>query len=135
MRRWLAVFGFALLWTGLAPGQGLLIPENKDLAPLAMVNHDVKIHVEDQAAVTRVTQTFRNPTSQQLEATYVFPIPKGAGVKKFVMWVDGKEVSGELVEAEKARTIYTDIVRRIQDPGLLEYVGSNLLRLRVFPIP
>jgi Ca-activated chloride channel family protein len=51
------------------------------------------------------------------------------------MWVDGKEVSGELVEADKARTIYTDIVRRTQDPGLLEYIGSNLLRLRVFPVP
>ena len=86
-------------------------------------------------AVTRVKQTFRNPTSRQLEATYVFPVPKGASVKKFTMWVDGKEVTGELVEADKARTIYTDIVRRTQDPGLLEYMGNNLLRLRVFPVP
>src|SRR5262249_26152455 len=39
------------------------------------------------------------------------------------------------VEADKARQIYTDIVRRTQDPGLLEYMGNNLLRLRVFPVP
>jgi Ca-activated chloride channel family protein len=133
-------YGFAfcclgLLWTASVHGQGLLVPADKDLAPLAMVNHEVSIQIEDQVAITKVTQTFRNPTSQQLEATYLFPVPKGASVKKFVMWVDGKEQTGELVEAEKARTIYTDIVRRIQDPGLLEYVGSNLLRLRVFPIP
>jgi Ca-activated chloride channel homolog len=135
MRRWLAALTFGLLWTTTVQAQGLLIPTDKTLAPLALVNQNVKIRIEDQAAVTRVTQIFRNPTSQQLEATYVFPVPKGASVKKFTMWVDGKEVSGELVEADKARTIYTDIVRRIQDPGLLEYVGSNLLRLRVFPVP
>jgi Ca-activated chloride channel family protein len=135
MRYGLAVFCLGLIWTGSVQAQGLLVPADKDLAPLAMVNHDVNIRIEDQVAVTKVTQTFRNPSSQQLEATYVYPVPKGASVKKFVMWVDGKEVTGELVEADKARTIYTDIVRRIQDPGLLEYVGSNLLRLRVFPIP
>ena len=51
------------------------------------------------------------------------------------MWVDGKEVKGELVEADKARQIYTTIVRRTQDPGLLEYIGNNLLQMKVFPMP
>jgi Ca-activated chloride channel family protein len=117
-----------------APAAGLLIPKDSD-APLAMVNHHVKVTIDEQVAITRVDQTFRNHTSRQLEATYVFPVPKGASVTRFAMWVNGKEVKGELVEAEKARTIYTDIVRRIQDPGLLEYMGNNLLKLRVFPIP
>ncbi len=135
MRHWFAVLAAGLLWTTAVQAQGLLVPTEKDLAPLAMVAHNVKIKIEDQAAVTHVTQTFRNPTSRQLEATYLFPVPKGAGVKKFTMWVDGKEVNGELVEADKARTIYTDVVRRLQDPGLLEYVGSNMLRLRIFPVP
>jgi hypothetical protein len=40
-----------------------------------------------------------------------------------------------LVPADKAREIYTSIVRRTQDPGLLEYMGNNLLRMRVFPVP
>jgi len=100
-----------------------------------MVQHDVTIAIEEQAAVTRVVQTFHNPTDRPLEATYVFPVPKGAGVRKFAMWVDGKEVPGELVEAGKARAIYTEIVRRTQDPGLLEYMDGNLLKLRVFPVP
>jgi Ca-activated chloride channel family protein len=51
------------------------------------------------------------------------------------MWVDGKEVPGELVEAAKAREIYTSIVQRTLDPGLLEYMGTELLKLRVFPVP
>jgi Ca-activated chloride channel family protein len=50
------------------------------------------------------------------------------------MWVNGKEVAGEMIEADKARNIYTEIVRRTHDPGLLEYLGNNLMRMRVFPI-
>src|ERR1700731_4453289 len=135
MRR-LLLAAFALV-IGLAPvqGAGLLIPAEKTLPPLAMLNHKVTIAIEDQVAITRVEQTFRNHTPRQLEATYIFPVPKGASVDKFTMWVDGKETKGELVEAKKAREIYTSIVRRTQDPGLLEYLGADLLRLRVFPIP
>src|SRR3954470_17454172 len=114
---------------------GLLIPEEKTLPPLAMVNHKVTIAIEDQVALTRVEQTFRNHTDRQLEATYVFPVPKGASVNKFTMWVDGKETKGEMIEAARARQVYNDIVRRTQDPALLEYIGQNLLRMRVFPVP
>jgi len=117
-----------------AHGRGLLIPDDKQVPPLAMVNHQVTITIDDQVAETRVEQTFRNHTARALEATYVFPVPKGASVRKFTMWVNGKETAGEMVEADKARHIYTDIVRRTQDPGLLEYMGNNLLRLKVFPI-
>jgi Ca-activated chloride channel homolog len=134
MRRVLVVLTLLLAGSGSARAHGLLIPEEKSVPPLAMVNHRVTIALEDQVAVTRVEQTFRNHTDRQLEATYIFPVPRGASVNKFTMWVGGKEVSGEMVEAAKARHIYEDIVRRTQDPGLLEYMGNNLLRMRVFPI-
>jgi Ca-activated chloride channel family protein len=136
MRRyWLALPALLLACAGQAGAHGLLIPEDKSLPPLAMLNHRVTVNVEDQVAQTRVEQTFRNHTDRALEATYVFPVPKGASVDRFTMWVNGKETKGELVEADKARQIYTSIVRRTQDPGLLEYMGNNLLRMRVFPVP
>src|SRR5205807_2839364 len=118
-----------------ASANGLLIPEDKQLPPLAMLQHKVTIKLDDQVALTHVEQVFRNHTDRQLEATYVFPVPKGASVTKFTMWVNGKEVHGELLPADQARAVYTSIVRRTQDPGLLEYIGNNLLRMRVFPIP
>src|SRR5262245_8088827 len=130
----LLLLSVLLLWAGGAHANGLLIPEDRNLPPLAMLNHKVTVAIEDQAAVTRVEQTFRNHTDRALEATYVFPVPPGASVNSFALWVSGKEVKGELVEANKAREIYTSIVRRTQDPGLLEHLGNNLLRLRVFPI-
>lgn len=118
-----------------ASAAGLLVPEDKKLPPLAMVNHKVVVTIDEQVAITTVEQTFRNHTDRNLEATYLFPVPKGASVDKFTMWVDGKEMGGELLDAKKANQVYTDIVRRTQDPGLLEYLGSSLLKLSVFPVP
>src|SRR3954454_18763815 len=131
----LAVLALLVGTLSSAQAAGLLIPEEKTLPPLAMLNHKVTITIEDQIAVTRVEQTFRNHTDRELEATYIFPVPAGASANKFTMWVDGKETKGEMVPADKAREIYTSIVRRTQDPGLLEHMGKNLYRLRVFPIP
>src|SRR5438309_66130 len=98
MRRFVPV----LLLLGLAStadARGLLIPTEKKLPPLAMLSHQVDIRIEDQVAITRVEQVFRNHTNRQLEATYVFPVPRGASVQKFIMWVDDKAIPGELVEA------------------------------------
>jgi Ca-activated chloride channel homolog len=117
-----------------ASAAGLLIPDDVKLPPLAMVNHRVSVSIVDQVAITTVEQTFRNHTERNLEATYLFPVPSGATVDKFTMWVDGKELGGELLDAKHANKVYTDIVRRTQDPGLLEYLGNSLMRLRVFPI-
>ncbi len=133
VRAWLATL-CGLFLAGAGQAAGLLIPEDKQLPPLAMVNHRVTIAIEEQVAVTTVEQTFRNHTDRNLEAVYLFPVPKGAAVNKFTMWVNGKETSGELLEAKKAAQVYTDIVRRTQDPGLLEYIGNDLMRLKVFPI-
>ena len=135
MRRFLTVFGLMLLCTGSVHATARLIPTDKTLPPLSMTAHQVNISIDEQVAVTRIEQTFHNSTNRQLEATYYLPVPKGANVKRFSMWVDGKEVPGELVEADKARKIYTDIVQRTLDPGLLEYMDNSLLKMRIFPVP
>src|SRR5947209_9465734 len=135
MRRFLIAGPVLALLASPTFAHGLLIPVDAKVPPLSMVRHHVQVAIEDQVAVTQVDQTFRNHTDRPLEATYVFPVPRGASVRKFALWVNGREVPGELVEADKARQVYTDIVRRTQDPGLLEYLGTNLLRLRIFPVP
>lgn len=133
MRQVLSVLA-SLIVAGSTSAYGLLIPVDRTLPPLAMVSHEVSVAVDEQVAVTKVEQIFRNHTDRSLEATYIFPVPRGTSVRKFTMWVDGREFSGELVEAGKARQIYTDIVRRTLDPGLLESIGNHLFRVRVFPV-
>lgn len=135
MKRNLLTVALVLMAAGLADARGIVIPTEKSIPPLAMLNHKVEVVIDSQVAVTRLEQTFRNHTSRDLEATYIFPVPKGASVQEFAMWVGGKKVKGELVEAARAREIYTSIVRQTQDPGLLEYLGNDLLQMKIFPIP
>lgn len=135
MRALLALILPLIVSVPLLRAQGYMIPRDRSLPPMQLVNHRVKVMLEDQVAVTTVKQTFRNQSSRQLEAVYSFNVPKGATVREFSMMVGGKKVKGELVEAAKAKAIYTEIVRRTMDPGLLEYIGTDLLQMSVFPVP
>ena len=122
---------------------GIIIPEPPPLPEpvpldeswLTIRYHRVTVTIEDQVAVTHVEQEFLNECDWEVEGTYVFPLPEGAAVSEFVMWVDGKPVEGEILPADEARQIYEDIVRRRRDPALLEYVGRNAVQARIFPIP
>ncbi len=102
--------------------------------PLAIKVHRVQVTIEDQVAVTRVDQVFRNDNDFTVEGVYVFPLPEGAAVTSFSLWMDGEEVEGKVLDKDEARRIYEDIVRSLRDPALLEYVGQGLVQASVFPI-
>lgn len=95
----------------------------------------VQADITDGVAVTVVEQSFLNPTRQQIEGVYIFPLPDNVAVGDFAMTVDGKTLRGEVLDAATARKAYEDIVRRLRDPGLLEYLGQRLFRASIFPIP
>ena len=114
-------------------GTGLLIPKDGTLPPLAIKHQRVNIAIKDGVANTRMEQVFKNHTNRDLEAVYIFPVPAGATIDDFAMYINGKRQSGELVEKKKARKIYEDIVRRMKDPGLLEHIGANLFKVSVYP--
>lgn len=113
---------------------GFLVPTRPDVEPLSIRYHRVNVGVRERIAETRVEQTFYNHTGEVLEATYVFPVPPGATVSGFAMWVNGRRQEGELLDSGQARAIYEQIVARMRDPGLVEHIGGNLFRARVFPI-
>ncbi len=114
----------------------MLIPTDTSMGPLGIKYQRVSAEIIDGAAVTKVEQVFVNSSSRQLEAHYVFPLPKGAALQEFYLWINGKRTKGEMLEKQKATDIYHEgIVRRLQDPGLLEYVDTDAFRARVFPVP
>jgi Ca-activated chloride channel family protein len=117
---------------------GFIIPSprpGQDIPPLSVKYHHVKVEVVNQVARTSVDQVFINHFGRDIEGTYIFPIPEVASVSDFSMYVGNERVKGEILDSREARRIYEDIVRRMRDPGLLEYIGRNLFRARVFPIP
>lgn len=131
-----ALWTAALLVAVAAPAfaQGIVIPDDPNLPPLSLIHHRVKVDIDRQGATTTIEQVYLNNTDRQLEAQYVFPIPRGAAMSRFTMLMNGKEKSGEMVEKDKARQIYNSIVNRSRDPGLLEYLGGDLFRANIFPI-
>ncbi len=130
--RWILLLGF--LVTSNADAAGLLAPDDQTLPPLRITDHLVDVKIHDRVALTTITQTFHNDTGRRLEATYVFPLPEYADLTDFRMSFNGKFVEGEVLPADEARRIYESIVRRTKDPGLIEFIGRRLLRMRVFPI-
>ena len=102
---------------------------------LSIKDYDVKVKITGQLATTTVEQVYQNSFPRMLEGTYLFPIPEGASISKFYLYVNGEEVPGEVLEANEARRIYEGIVRQMNDPALLEFAGCGLFRARIFPIP
>ncbi|MCP4694564.1 MAG: VWA domain-containing protein [Desulfobacterales bacterium] len=116
------------------PAPGPIVHRPHPFAPLTIKYHHVDVKITGQVAVTGVDQVFHNPNPRRLEGTFVFPIPEGASIDKFSMDIDGKQVEAELLDADKARKIFEDIVRKMRDPALLEYVGRGAFKARIFPI-
>lgn len=143
-------FTVAIAWVGLfcslAWADGFIVvhpwvppepiaPMPPKSTPLEVRTHRVDTQITDNVAITRIDQVFYNPISRQLEGTYIFPLADDVSIQKFSMFMDGKEVHGELLDRDKAAKIYQDIVNKNRDPALLEYAGTRMYRARVFPIP
>ena len=117
-----------------ARAAGMLIADGGLGGVLKIEEHNVRVTINNGVALTEVTQVFRNTENRQVEALYVFPVPKGASVANFSMWIGGKEMIGEVVEKKRAREIYDSYKRVRRDPGLLEQVDYKNFELRIFPI-
>ena len=144
MRRILALIAVLVLSLVIvmpALADGVIIIDPPILPPpdfsrwLTIRYHRVHVTIENQVAVTEVDQVFRNDASVPVEGTYLFPLPSGAVVEDFKMWVDGQVLEPEILPADEARAIYESYVRRNRDPALLEYVGRDAVRAAIFPIP
>lgn len=134
-----AILFMFIISAAAAYADGMIIPRPLPDMPrppnLTIKYHRVKVTINNQVATTEVDQVFVNELNRDLEGEYIFPLPDGAALSSFAMEVDGKMVEGKVLEKDEAREIYERIVRQRRDPALLEYVGRNLVRARVYPIP
>ncbi len=136
IRIWLWIF-IAGLSTELF-ADGFIIPRprpGETIPPLTVRYHRVKVEIRDQLARTSIDQVFFNNHDRDIEGTFIFPLPRDASVSEFALFIGEKRVEAEILDSQQARQMYEEIVRRLKDPGLLEYIGRNAFRARVYPIP
>ena len=129
----IAILGLLGL-TGRASAAGLLLADGGFGGALEVKEHAAKVTINNGIAVTEVTQVFLNTEDRQVEALYTFPVPRGASVANFSMWINGKEMTGEVLEKKRAREIYESYKQTRRDPGLLEQTDYRTFEMRIFPI-
>src|SRR4051794_5082866 len=87
------ITGLALACLGVplpsAFAAGLLIAEGGLGGSLEIKEQDVKVTINNGVAVTEVDQIFLNKENRIVEALYTFPVPRGASVASFSMWING----------------------------------------------
>jgi Ca-activated chloride channel homolog len=113
---------------------GLMTPASGQLAELEIRQHHVNVVIEDGYAITNVDQVFFNPHNSALEAIYSFPVPEKASVGEFTYWIDGKPVTGEVVEKKQARQIYEQEKSQGRETALTEKDDYKSFDSSVYPV-
>jgi Ca-activated chloride channel family protein len=136
---WIKTGHFLVLLIGLLIGNlahaaGLLTPSDGSLPPLDLKSQQVNVVIEDGYAVTTVEQVFHNPHAQDLEAIYSFPVPEHGSVGEFTLWIDGKPVTGEVLEKQEARRVYEEEKKAGRNAGLTEKDSYKTFDIAVSPV-
>ncbi|MDQ3815980.1 MAG: hypothetical protein M3347_18885, partial [Armatimonadota bacterium] len=132
----LAVVVVVLCLTWPAFATVLLQPTGDDAIPLRTKSLNAHVTIERQFATTDLEMTFQNETRNRVEADFIYTVPPGAVVTYFAYWFGNEKVIARIVEKERATAIYQYITAppRQRDPALVELIGKNLLRARIFPV-
>jgi ferric-dicitrate binding protein FerR (iron transport regulator)/tetratricopeptide (TPR) repeat protein len=131
----------------LGDAGGRLVPESRhgggDLvavdphgqeARLSLRKYQIDVHVEDGFARTTIDQTYFNHLPSRVEGTFYFPLPADASLSRLAMYVNGDLNEGGMVDRDEGRAIYQQIVTKMQDPALLEWMDGTTFKMRVFPL-
>lgn len=111
-----------------------VMPDRGCLTGIIRTSSQVRVQMVNRILRYEVDETFLNTGGGLGEADYLFPLPAGSAFEDLKLSINGELVAGETMNATDARRIYEDIVRRHRDPALVEWMGSGLLRARIFPI-
>ncbi len=98
---------------------------------LPLIALDVDVRVAGVVASIEVAQTFVNSTGVAIEATYMFPLPDRAAVRRFRMEVAGRVVEGVVEERGAAREQYDEAIAAGHRAAITEEERAGVFTLRV----
>lgn len=112
------------------------IDENGQPGALCPLQHTaVSGEVQGPVASVRVRQIFKNPTSDPLEAIYMFPLSASGAVDDMTLRIGDRVVKGRIKEKAEARAIYESARRQGKLAGLLDQQRPNVFIQSVANIP
>jgi Ca-activated chloride channel family protein len=92
------------------------------------------VDILESTAVTTIEIHLQNTGNRREEAELIVPVPDGAVVRGFAYDGPGGEITAQVLPKDEAKKIYQQLVSKIRDPALVEFVGYNLIRSSVFPV-
>lgn len=95
----------------------------------------VEAEIAGVLARVRVSQVFKNPYSNRLEASYVFPMPENCAVDAYSFQMGERVVIGEVKEKEEARRVYQQARDDGRKVSLLEQERANVFTQSIANIP
>lgn len=107
-------------------GSLLLKTDGDGYSDASRLGIDVDLTVSGPTLRAKVTQVFRNPTSNWVEAVYVYPLPEGGAVDTIKMVIGNRVVVGDIKERQQARAIYEQARRNGQKAALTEQERPNI---------
>jgi Ca-activated chloride channel homolog len=120
--------------TDQGPQSGTLLFANKDGSTqiaAVQLGTDMNVSVSGNIARVRVTQAFRNTSSEWMAATYLYPMPEDAAVDSLKMTVGQRVIIGHIKKREEAREIYETAKQEGKKAGLVEQQRPNMFTSEV----
>ncbi len=104
----------------------LLLKTDDGYADASRLGIDVDLTVSGPTIRAKVTQIFRNPTTDWVEAVYVYPLPSGGAVDTLKMVIGDRVVAGDIKERQQAKIIYEQAKQNGQKAALTEQERPNI---------
>ncbi|HLB73434.1 MAG TPA: VIT domain-containing protein [Sedimentisphaerales bacterium] len=119
----------------------VIVPQSRRIAfapdrrgAIEITDVEVLIDILESTATTTIEIRLQNTSNSRQEAELIVPAPDGAIVRGFAYDGPGGMITAEVMAKEEARRIYQELVSKIRDPALVEFIGYNLIRSSVFPV-
>ncbi|MBW3542010.1 MAG: VIT and VWA domain-containing protein [Planctomycetes bacterium] len=119
----------AVVFTGVSVSRACFM---RSPLPVQVWLDHIDVEIKDQVATKVYNCTFKNPNPQAIVGgTCYMELEPGAQVDDMSVLVDGKEMHAEILDVDKAKQVFQDIVKNGGSPALLEYFGNQLIQTQV----
>ena len=123
------------------PASNVIVPQSRARAftqdrrgTVEITEISVLIDILESTATTTIEIRLQNKSNRRQEAELIVPVPDGAVVRGFAYDGPHGKITAEVLPKDEAKRIYRQLVSKIRDPALAEFIGYNLIRSSVFPV-